>query len=378
MPAPALLDATPLASAHSTRGIGAAVRGMIHGLQRLPADDRPRLLLRDGQEAPDGFEVARVHWPTWPLHRLPDPWPLARGERAVRRLAGTRNGDGDGDGGDGGHVAFHAVQPSLIPGGRTIVTCHDLIPLAYWPEYLGGAGRMAEALAYSHFLRRLRGARLVLTPSRETAADAIRLAAVDPGRVRVVPWAAPDPVTPEGPPADGRYVLVAGAIEPHKNAGLALEAIAGAAPGVRLVMAGPWSPRRAARLRGHAARVGADRRVEWLGLLPAARLAAIRAGALAVLVPSRKEGFGLPVLEAMAAGVPVLATDTPALREVGGDAATYLPVTDPGPWSRAITELAEDPDLRERRAAAGRERAVAFSWERTAVELTRAYRDAAA
>lgn len=374
MPAPALLDATPLASAHSTRGIGAAVRGMITGLQRLPADDRPRLLLRDGQDAPPGFEVARVHWPTWPLHRLPDPWPVTRGERAVRRLTGTHNGDGAG----AGDVAFHAVQPSLIPRGPTIVTCHDLIPLAYRAEYLGGAGRVGEAIAYRHYLRRLRAARLVLTPSRETADDAIRLAAVDPARVRVVPWAAPDPVTPDGPPLDGRYVLVAGAIEPHKNATLALEAIAGADSGVRLVMAGPWSPRRAARLRGHAARVGADRRVEWLGLLPAARLAAIRAGALAVLVPSRKEGFGLPVLEAMAAGVPVLATDTPALREVGGDAATYLPVTDPGPWSRAITELAEDPDLRERRIAAGRERATHFSWERTAVELARAYRDAAA
>lgn len=363
MSPPALLDATPLAGAHANRGIGAAVRGMVGGFARRPAEERPRLLVRRGQPVPPGFEAREVAWPAWPLYRLPDPWPLARGERAVRRLA------------DGG--AFHAVQPSLVPAGRTVVTCHDLIPLAYWPEYLAGAARAGEAALYRHFLRRMRGARLVLAPSRETADDAIRLADVEPGRVRVVPWAAPEAIAPEGPAPEGSYVLFTGAIEPHKNAGLAVEAIAAADPGVRLVMTGPWSPRRAARLRAHAARVGAQGRVEWLGLLPAARLAAVRAGAAAVLVPSRKEGFGLPVLEAMAAGVPVLASDTGALREVGGEAAAYLPVADPGPWARALSELAGDPALRERRAAAGRERARAFSWEATAGELARAYREAA-
>lgn len=364
MPAPALLDATPLVGAHANRGIGTAVRGMVGGLATLPAGERPRLLVRRGQPVPEGFEAREVGWPSWPLHRVPDPWPLTRGERAARRLAA------------GG--AFHAVQPSLVPPGRTVVTCHDLIPLAFRTEYLGGPGRAAQAAAYAHFLRRMRAARLVLAPSRETAADAVRLAGVDPARVRVVPWAAPDPVAPDGPAPEGTYVLCGGAVEPHKNATLAIEAVAAAAPGVRLVMAGPWSARRAARLRGHAARVGAAGRVEWMGLLAPERLAAVRAGALAVLVPSRKEGFGLPVLEAMAAGVPVLASDTPALREVGGDAAAYLPVADPGPWARAIDELASDATLRARRAAAGRERARAFSWERTAGELARAYRDVAA
>ncbi len=174
-------------------------------------------------------------------------------------------------------------------------------------------------------------------------------------------------------------MLYAGAIEPHKNAATAIEAIAGAAPGVRLVMAGPWSAVRERRLRGLAARVGAEGRVEWLGVLTPARLAAVRSGALAALVPSRKEGFGLPVLEAMAAGVPVLASDTPALREVGGEAATYLPPGDPAAWAAAISALAEEgaPE-REARARGGRERAASFTWERTAEGLLAAYRDAAA
>ena len=142
-------------------------------------------------------------------------------------------------------------------------------------------------------------------------------------------------------------------------------------------MAGPWSARRAQRLRGHAARVGADDRVEWLGLLTEGRLAAVRSGAVAVLVPSRKEGFGLPVLEAMAAGVPALASDTPALREVGGDAATYLPPGDPGAWADAISAAAAaSPAERAERGRAGRERAASFTWERTAGGLLDAYREA--
>jgi glycosyltransferase involved in cell wall biosynthesis len=142
-------------------------------------------------------------------------------------------------------------------------------------------------------------------------------------------------------------------------------------------MAGPWSARRLERLRRHAAGVGADGRIEWLGYLPAGRLRAVRDGALAALVPSRKEGFGLPVLEAMAAGVPVLASDTPALREVGGEAAAYLPVDDPAAWARAIDALAADPAERAARGGRGRARAAEFSWERTARALVEAYREAA-
>jgi glycosyltransferase involved in cell wall biosynthesis len=363
VPAPVLLDATPLASGHGARGIGAAVRGMLAGLAGMAPDDRPRLLVRAAQPAPEGFDAVAVRWPAWPLHRLPDPWPVLRGERAARRAAGA--------------AAFHATQPSLVPAGRTVVTCFDLIPAAFAPEYLAGAGRAGQRAAFARFLARLRSAWLVLVPSGETAGDVVRLAGVDPGRVRTVPLGVPPTAAPEGDVPGGPYVLYAGAFEPHKNAGLALEAIAAAEPGVRLVMTGPWSARRAARMRGHAARVGAEGRVDWLGYVSAGRLAALRAGAAAVLVPSRKEGFGFPVLEAMAAGVPVLASATPALREVGGDApAAYLPVADAGAWAREISRLAAAPaDERERLEGAGRRRAAEFTWTRTAQGIVAAHRE---
>ncbi len=108
------------------------------------------------------------------------------------------------------------------------------------------------------------------------------------------------------------------------------------------------------------------------------RLAALREGARAVLVPSRKEGFGLPVLEALSAGVPVLASDTPALREVGGAAATYLPLGDAAAWGRAISQAAAAPaGERAEQAQAGRIRAAGFSWERTARATLAAYREVA-
>ena len=215
----------------------------------------------------------------------------------------------------------------------------------------------------------------MIVPSRETADDAVRLAGVDRGRIRVVPLASPEPVAPVGAAPLGPYVLFTGAIEPHKNAGLAIEAIARVGSGARLLMAGPWSARRAQRLRDLAARVGADGRIGWLGLVDPGRLAALRAGAVAVLVPSRKEGFGLPVLEAMQVGVPVLASQTPALREVGGSAATYLSPDDPDAWAAAIDALVADPAGRSARAGLGRARAAEFSWRATAEATVAVYRE---
>lgn len=364
MPAPALFDATPLANGHATRGIGAAVRGMLEGFSELPDADRPVLLVRRGQAVPAGFEGREVAWPRWPIYRIPDPWPVAVGERGARRIAG------------GG--VFHAVQPALVPRGRTVVTCHDLIPAVFRDEYLAGWGRAPEALAYRHFLRRLAEARLVLVPSAETGADVERYCGTPPARIRVIPLATPTAPAGDGSAPTTPYVLYAGAIEPHKNVPLAVEAIARATSGARLVMAGPWSARRAERLRAHAEAVGAGGRIDWLGLVGAERLAALREGALAVLVPSRKEGFGLPVLEGLAAGVRVLASDTPALREVGGGAATYLPLGDATAWGKAISDLAlEDTGTRAARAAAGRARAAEFSWGRTARAVREAYREAA-
>ena len=362
MPLPVLLDATPLARPHALRGIGRAVGGLVAGLGELDPDDRPRLLVQAGQRPPAGFELATVRWPSWSGYRVPDPWPALAVERRTRRHT---------------DALFHATQPELVPDvGGLVVTCYDLIPLALPGGYLRGPGRWLQAAGYRRFVRRLRGARLVVAISGETADDLVRLAGIERERIRVVPLASPPAAAAEGPVPEEPFVLFAGALEPHKNAGLAVQAIAGSSPGTRLVMCGAWSSRRLDRLRRLADAVGATPRIEGAGLVSDGRLAALREAAVAVVVPSLKEGFGLPVVEAMAAGTPVLASDTPALREAGGDAARYLPLGDPAAWAAAIDDLAARPDLRADMAARGQAQAARFSWDRTARGVVAAWREA--
>ena len=266
MPAPVLLDATPLASGHGARGIGAAVRGMLAGLAGMAPEDRPRLLVRDGPAGAGG--VRRGRRPLAGVAAAPPARPLAGAPRASAPPAGRPTGR-----------PSTPRRPSLVPPGRTVVTCFDLIPAAFAPEYLGGAGRAGQRAAFARFLRAAAGgAAGAGAVGGDRGRRRARWRGVDPGRVRMVPARrAAAPRAPEGDVPDGPYVLYAGAIEPHKNAGLALEAIAAAEPGRAARDGGPWSARRAARLRGHAARVGADGRVDWLGYVPAGRLAALRA-----------------------------------------------------------------------------------------------------
>ena len=354
-----LLDATPLASAHALRGIGAALDGLLSGFLALDESERPHLLADARRPTPAGFSRTDVRRPRWRGYRLPDPWPRTVGER----IAGRRK-----------EALFHATQPALIPPGPgVVVTLYDLIPAVYPDHYLAGAGRVAERRLYHHYLERVSGADAVIAISRETAGDARRLLDIPEERIHVVPLACPELAPADGDVPTAPFALYYGGLEPHKNAGLAIEAIAACRPGTRLAMCGAWSRRRMRRLMRKARRLGAGERIDWFGHLPPGRLSALRDGACAVLVPSRKEGFGLTALEAMSAGTPALISDTDALREVCADAAVVLPVDDPGPWAETIDALGDDPALRREWGERGVERARHFSWQATARATRRVY-----
>ena len=365
MDAAVLFDATPLDRDHAARGIGAAVRGMAEGLAGLPNDERPAFLVAgDGENAPLIPERYSVRWPAFRMRRVPDPWPLAHVERRVRQLAPR---------------LFHATQAELLPAGvPSVVTLYDLIPAAYPKLFLSGAGRKAEATAYRRWMKRLPHARLLLCISQETADDAVALAGADPARVRVVPLAAPPQAMPAGEVPADPYILMSGGLEPHKNPWPVIGALALLPEPLRLVMTGPWGGRRVRMVRDYAQREGVLHRIDLLGHVPASRLAALRQGAVAVVVPSLKEGFGLPVLEAMQAGVPIIASDTPALREVGADAARYEDPFDAAGWADAIAEAWQEPEIRKSSAIGGPSRAQQFSWDRTTELIMQAYDEALA
>jgi glycosyltransferase involved in cell wall biosynthesis len=172
------------------------------------------------------------------------------------------------------------------------------------------------------------------------------------------------------------YVFWAGTFQPRKNVRVLLDAFGRLDPSVvphRLVLAGPpgWKPD-----DGDAAIAEElGDRVRLLGPVHREQLFPLFAGAELFAFPSRHEGFGIPVLEAMAQATPVLCSDIPALREVAGDAARFVGTDDVAAWVDALTELLTDADARAALVAAGDRRVADYSWERCARETAAVYRE---
>jgi glycosyltransferase involved in cell wall biosynthesis len=207
--------------------------------------------------------------------------------------------------------------------------------------------------------RSVRRAARILTGTERTKRDLVRVYGIEPGRVEVIPYGV-DGVFRPGPDGPRGFLLAVGAIEARKDPLAALEAAERV--GLPLVVAGPVRDQKiAGELRGRGARlVGYVRREE---------LAELYREAACLVFPSRFEGFGLPVLEAMASGTPVVARDDPAVREVAGDAAVLV---GPGGLAEGIERALEE---RDRLVAAGLERASAFSWQEAARRTVAVYRD---
>ncbi len=213
--------------------------------------------------------------------------------------------------------------------------------------------------------------------SRATRDDLVTRLGIAPEKIDVVPLglgqlatAAP---TPEAELrarldlADRPVVLTLSAKRPHKNLAGLLDALARIPPARRPVAILPgYATPHEAELRAQAARLGLDGDVRWLGWTSAGDLEGLFALSRAFVFPSLYEGFGLPVLEAMARGVPVAAADRASLPEVAGDAALLFDPTDPAAIAAAIETLLGDPARAARLVAAGREQVERFTWERSA------------
>jgi alpha-1,3-rhamnosyl/mannosyltransferase len=183
--------------------------------------------------------------------------------------------------------------------------------------------------------------------------------------------ALPDP--PVGRIVDRPYFLVVGEQMPRKGLRTLLDAFAAAeVDEAVLVHAGPPSTQ-TGELRAHTSELRLDGRVTWRGYVSRTELAALFRDAIAFCFPSVDEGFGLPVLEAMACGTPVIASDIPPLREVAGDSALFVSTGDVAAWANALHLVATDAGLRDRLRMRGPERARGFTWDACASATIAAY-----
>jgi glycosyltransferase involved in cell wall biosynthesis len=235
-----------------------------------------------------------------------------------------------------------------------VVTVHDL-SFERDAALMGWKDRLVFRAAVPHAARR---AARVLAVSERTKRDLIELYGIPEERIVVTPNGVDPVFRPNG--SDGDYLLFVGAIQERKNPLAALRAADEA--GLPLIVVGPAKDRGLAR---ELERNGARLR----GYVSRGELAELYRGAACLLLPTSYEGFGLPALEAMASGTPVVATADPAVREVAGDAAVYA---EPEELADGIRRaLAE----RERLVAAGLERARRFTWEETARRTAQVYRE---
>jgi len=316
----------------------AAARAQIGGVERLAREMAVRL----PRLRPERYRVIRP--PAMLAHRAGHLW-----EQAVLPLAGA-----------GCELIYSPANLAPLASRRNVVVIHDAAPVRH-PE--------AYAPAYRAYHRRLLGllarrARLLLTVSEFSRQELIDVLGADPGRVRVVPEGVDERFSPRAPALvpgahglRGPYVLVVGTASRRKNLAVLHRAAAALAErGAELVLAG--SER--AYLRSE------EVPLRRLGYVPEEDLPSLYAGALALVLPSLYEGFGLPCLEAMACGVPVVAAASGALPETVGDAGILVDARDAAAFADAVLAAAFEEGTRRPLIAAGLRRAAGFSWTRTA------------
>jgi glycosyltransferase involved in cell wall biosynthesis len=283
--------------------------------------------------------------------------------------------------------------PPLVPGAKKVATVHDLAFLRFPELVTGGSLRY-----YRQVLGTLPRVDRVIAVSQRTASDIAELTRVDPLRIRVVHNGVDHDVFDTVIERDGRavgmqpeietlrrsdrpVVLMVGTVEPRKRIDLALAAVQllvrsgrrpGSPPALVVVGREGWKAGDVVRDLHRMSTCGTG---AWLQNVRDHELPGIYRLADLLLLPSIDEGFGLAGLEAMACGLPVLASDVPALREILGDAAFFESSSDPDVWAARIDSLISDHAGRVECARRGVERARAFSWRRTAEETANVYRE---
>ncbi len=336
------LDAT-YSLGRNLSGVGVYSREILFGLARSHPRDRFLFYYR-----PHRF-----------LRSLHDPLPRNAARRILR---GAPHAD-----------VFHALNQRVdAPARRTVTTFHDLFVITgeySTPEFRARFTEQAREAA--------RRSDLIIAVSRFTAGQVEEFLAVEPARIRVIPHGVHVPS--EGPARSGAarqdLVLCVGAIQRRKNVARLVRAFERMPASWRLALAGAADGFGAAEELRAIESSPRKNDIDVLGYVSQAELEALYAQARIFAFPSLDEGFGMPVLEAMANSVPVITSRRSALPEVAGDAAVLVNPEDSEELADALLRLASDEGVRDDLAQRGRERAVLFSWDSVLVKTWEVYRE---
>lgn len=262
-------------------------------------------------------------------------------------------------------VLFSPVPevPLKRPSIPIVAVVHDVNPVLA-PALFGSAKWLRYRLGFQHVMAT---ADAVVCDSHATRLSLHCVTSSDTRKTRVIPLGPQSLPAPRSvPPHETPYVLAVGSMMAHKN----LEVLPGtmrrmgsSAP-LDLLLTGPTDPSSLTRFNSRCAEEGVADRVHHLGLVDPATLATLYRHTVGLVFPSMIEGFGLPVLEAMRSGAPVICAPLPCVREVAGDAAIYVDdIFSEDAWASGIARLVQDQGLQARLSASGRSRAQLFSWE---------------
>ena len=356
-------------------GIGTYVRNLVHQLARIDHDTEYVLLCRR-----DNASLAES---------------LGSNFRTVTERAGNYSVSEQLlvplDLSRTGAELFHAphyVLPPLTPC-RAIVTIHDCIHLRF-PQYL--PNRFALTCARAQIWYAIRRAKRVLTVSESSKQDILRFFDVRDDKISVIHNAIDEHFRIEPPEEDmvrareryqlpDRFVMYAGNVLPHKNLERLIDAftlVRGAGHDDLGLLVTGSEVSKYATLRRAVHRHHLHKHVRFLGYLPASTLAVLYRLADVFVFPSLYEGFGLPPLEALASGTPVVASNVSSLPEVLGDAAILIDPHDPPAIANGITRALDDRTLREQLRRKGLARARTFSWEQSVAKVRQIYGEVAA
>src|SRR5262245_4302606 len=254
------------------------------------------------------------------------------------------------------HGFDHLGVPLFAKVGRYVATIHDMIPLL-WPQWVTRKHCLVVTAAY-YCLRRQ--ADLVIAPSEATKADIVRRLQINPQRIAVIPWGCDERFQPGGDPEHfeavrqryrlpSQYLLFVGTLEPRKNLTTLLHAYAvlraeGCDKDLKLVVAGRtgWLY---ADIFDTVKTLALEEEVIFTGFVDDEDLPYLYRGAQLLVFPSLYEGFGLPILEAMASGVPVITSDLASMPEVAGEAAILVDAHDPKAIAEGIARVLADDRL---------------------------------